>query len=410
MKIALLCTGYSLDPKSPSLSDELAHALVKNGHEVSVFVVNWSKKRLGTPQICKDGSLDVLVVDPIQIRFGPNALKKVVKWLFSSASLLGALARYRRAYQVDVVVGFSPAVSMLLPILLMTMFSRAKSFLVQWDFFPTHHAEIGLLSGRGLIRSLKAIETLLMRRFDVIGCMSPKNVAYLRENYRLAARQKVVQLPIWSSFPKFTPMVRSAVRSRYDLPAELPLLIFGGQMSKGRGIEDILAVAQRAEQTSMYCGFLFVGDGEQVPLIQAAISDGAANVFHLKGVPRDEYLCLLSACDIGIVSTVRGVSVPTFPSKTLDYINVSIPIIAAVERATDYGDFVSESGIGLSVEAGAYDDFIHAIRKIISSSADAPWRQHDTFVHAREAFKAEHVARCLVDYVCPDASTTGSVH
>jgi glycosyltransferase involved in cell wall biosynthesis len=410
MKIALLCTGYSLDPKSPSLPDELAQALVRAGHEVSVFVVNWSRQRLGAPRVHNEGALHVLMVDPIHVPFGPESLRKAAKWLFSSASLLTALRRYRRANQADLVIGFSPAVSMLLPIVVMTGFSRAKSFLVQWDFFPTHHAEIGLLSGRALTRGLKIIESLLMRRFNVIGCMSKKNADYLRANYRLAAHQEVVELPIWSSFPTFTPMDRSRVRQRYELPTDLPLLIFGGQMSKGRGIEDVLAVARCAQQTGLHCGFLFVGDGEQVALIHQAVLDGATNVFHLKGVQRDEYLSLLSACDVGIVSTVRGVSVPTFPSKTLDYINVGIPIIAAVERATDYGEFVSRTGIGLSVEAGAYEDFVHAIREILASGHDSAWNQRDTFMRAREVFKVEHVARRLVDYVYPNASFNRDLH
>src|SRR5207244_1839187 len=101
------------------------------------------------------------------------------------------------------IIGFSPATAMLVPIVGMTMFSHARTFLVQWDFFPHHHAQIGLLNGKLIVNMLKKVETWLMRRFDVIGCMSSNNIEYLRSHYNLARRQRVVELPIWSSFPQF---------------------------------------------------------------------------------------------------------------------------------------------------------------------------------------------------------------
>jgi len=399
MKIVLLCTGYSLDADTPSLSDEMAESLVRKGHEVSVFVVNWSKRPLGKPVSIRNGQLSVYVADPFQLNFGPQLVRKIAKWSLSSMSVLGQLLKFRWANKADVVVGFSPATAMLVPIVAMTALSKARTFLVQWDFFPNHHAQIGLLNGKAMVRVLKRLETWLMRRFEVIGCMSPRNIKYLQGNYDLSSRQKIVEFPIWSSFPQSGRVARDRTREEFGLPAEASILVFGGQLSKGRGIEDILEAATQAAMQGLSCVFLIVGNGEQEGMVKDAIAGGARNVMYMPGVTRKKYLSLLSACDIGIVSTVRGVDVPTFPSKTLDYINIGLPVLASVEEATDFGEFVEGSGIGLAVQAGDAVAFVHAIEQMISTGPAAPWNNAQAFARAREHFQVDRVSDYLLESV-----------
>ncbi|WP_258096365.1 hypothetical protein, partial [Klebsiella pneumoniae] len=127
------------------------------------------------------------------------------------------------------------------------------------------------------------------------GCMSPRNIAYLRDNYDLSPKQKIVELPIWSSFPASPSEARDAARQAFGLPLDANILVFGGQLSKGRGIEDILSAAQAAVERALPCIFLIVGNGEQEGMIKDAISAGAHNVMHMAGLTRQKYLALLSA-------------------------------------------------------------------------------------------------------------------
>ncbi|SOY49475.1 glycosyltransferase family 4 protein [Cupriavidus taiwanensis] len=399
MKIVLLCTLYSLDADTPWLSDEMAEAFARKGHEVSVFVVNWSKRPLGKPIAVRKGKLSVYVADPFSLNFGPPVLRKMAKWALSSMSVMGQLLKYRWNNKADLVVGFSPATAMFVPIIFMTALSRARGFLVQWDFFPDHQAQIGLLNGRTMVRALKRLETWLMRRFDVIGCMSLRNVQYLLDNYNMSATQKIVELPIWSSFPKSERVERNLTRHEFGLPADATILVFGGQLSKGRGIEDILEAASLAARRALSCVFLIVGNGQQEGLIKDAIGAGAFNVMHMPGLTRKKYLSLLAACDIGIVSTVRGVDVPTFPSKTLDYINIGLPVLASVEESTDFGEFVKNSGIGLSVLAGDAGAFVQAVEQMISAGPAAPWNNTQSFARAKERFQVDRVSDALLEFV-----------
>ena len=71
------------------------------------------------------------------------------------------------------------------------------------------------------------------------------------------------------------------------------------------------------------------------------------------GVNRDEYLALVSACDIGMVATVSGVSSFSFPTKTIDYLRAGLRIVAAVEGGSDYLALLSKYSLGEAVD---FDD------------------------------------------------------
>src|SRR5690606_15720497 len=97
--------------------------------------------------------------------------------------------------------------------------------------------------------------------------------------------------------------------------------------------------------------FLVIGDGPLREAVEAARFVNASHLRWLPRVPRNEYLKVLSACDIALVCTVRNVDIPSFPSKTIDYLRVGLPIVAAVEATTDYGDYLASRGVGVAVEA-----------------------------------------------------------
>ncbi len=107
---------------------------------------------------------------------------------------------------------------MYMPVWLLTSGRVGRRFLVQWDFFPDAQVQIGMLRGRLKIKLLRALESYLMRRFDVIGCMSPKNIEYLRNHCAIGPGTQSVHLPLWTSRPAFKRESQAVVRQRYGLP------------------------------------------------------------------------------------------------------------------------------------------------------------------------------------------------
>ena len=64
---------------------------------------------------------------------------------------------------------------------------------------------------------------------------------------------------------------------------------------------------------------------------------------------------------------MAGVDVPTFPSKTLDYLRAGVPVVASVEATTDYGAFVEERGFGVAEVAGDPVRLLGGIARVLES-------------------------------------------
>lgn len=401
MKLVILCTKYSSSKDSPYLTDELADALARHGHQVTVLLADWSDEhRERDVPPTSDGAPRLIISRPVVIRWLPLQLQRTVKWMFSSLRMAAQAFRVLKDVKPDVVVAFSPLVAMYVPVWLLTSSRVGRRFLVQWDFFPDAQVQIGMLRGRLKIKLLKALESYLMRRFDVIGCMSPKNIEYLRNYCAIGSRTQSVHLPLWTSRPSFKRESRTVIRQRYGISPDVHVFVFGGQFVAGRGIDDMLAVAERLDAATDSILFLFIGRGPLAEDINALVRAGNRCVKLLPGVSRSEYLSLLSACDTGVVCTLRDVTVPTFPSKTVDYLLAELPILASVEAATDYGDFITSNGVGVQVLAGDIDGFVTAARKFCHSPNEVKMMASRTKACLDKHFSVDSAALIVLGKGC----------
>lgn len=400
MKILLLCTKFSLVEDDPWLTNELAESLQESGHEVTVVNLDWSATPGGAnAEFATSAGVNVVSLRPILVRSPIAFVSRILKWTLSSIFAYRALRRSLHNKDFDLVIGFSPAVTMALPIFMMTRRTKTKSFLVQWDFFPHHHQQIGLLTSRVSFFFAKKVEEFLMRRFDVIGCMSPANVNYLRTHYLLREDQNVGILPIWGKGSPLPDVERDVTRSRYGLPEFRPIIVFGGQLVRGRGLEDLLAAASLGEERHSPISFLVIGSGPLESLVTAYIKKGHGNLFWIPRVPRQEYLRIIMSCDIGLVCTVRDVDIPSFPSKTIDYLRAGLPIVGAVETATDYGDYLESRGVGVRVEAGRPEELFGAVETLVcSENTMRTMKERGPFAFAEE-FDVDRVAEVLLELI-----------
>ena len=114
---------------------------------------------------------------------------------------------------------------------------------------------------------------------------------------------------------------------------------------------------------------------------------------------REDYLALLCACDLGLIATVPQVDSTSFPTKTIDYLRASLPIVAAVEDASDYPAFLARWNIGISVPAGNAKALYAAILQIM----DDPRMGADFADLARtcleEVFDVRRVAQRILESV-----------
>jgi glycosyltransferase involved in cell wall biosynthesis len=351
MRILMLVTKYSLKEDSPYMTDELASELTRQGHEVRVLWVNWEGCSLVECSAVVPNMPIVTVVPAVLVNYGSLKFRRAIRWILTPFRVAWTARSLQKNYQPDMVVAYSPLTALWLPVWLLTSRLTSRKYLVQWDFFPDAQYQDGALKSKFAARFLKNFETWLINRFDIVGCMSPRNIEYLRGNFPIKNSVKIEHLPLWTSRPSYTFDPRSNVRERYGLPVNKVIFIFGGQFVVGRGLDEVIAAAEICGRMGNEFCMVFAGQGPLQSVIDAAALRDLIDVRVINKLPRTEYLKLLSACDVGIVCTLR-VAVPTFPSKSLDYLQVGLPILASVDQRTDFGDFIESNEIGLQAPAG----------------------------------------------------------
>ena len=365
IRVLIICTRFAKAGESPYLTDELADALSEGGAAVRVAVLDWTATNLKPKYAVRSNGVEAIFVAPFRFSLFGSRIQTALRWMLSSLKATPAVERAFGHQKIDLVIAFSPLVVSGFLIVWAKLRFRCKDFAYITDFFPYHQAAANQVSRDTTSWIGLALETFLMRRFDTIACMSPAGVAFLRDRYRLRAGTDTPVVPLWGSVELAAHEDRAVARRRFDLPLERPIAVFGGQISEGRGIEDMLAAAALAASDPQdRTLFLFVGAGR----LEALVRDcGLANVQLRPPVARDAYLGFIAACDIGLVSTVAGTGVPTFPSKTIDYLRAGLPIVASVETTTDYRAFVTDNGFGVVVDAGNPVALRDAIRDLSAS-------------------------------------------
>lgn len=371
MNILLLCTKFSMDENDPWLTNELAGSLQRAGNKVSVVCLDWSGS-LGSKKstffITSTGT-EVYIEKPVAVFSRFPLLSKLFKWGGSSCVASFLVSKLEKKNNYDLVICFSPLVTMSLPAIWLAGLMKKKSLLIQWDFFPYHQRQIGMMPSGLIFNVARKVEGFLIGRFKYIGCMSPANISYLRSHYPIRQEQTVFTLPIWGAANQLPKSDCSLVRDKYGLPNDQPIIVFGGQLVQGRGIDDILETARLAKVESCSAIFLIIGSGSLECLVDDYISQENSNVVRLAHVPRQEYLEIIAACDLSLVCTVRDVDVPSYPSKTIDYLRVGLPIVASVEKTTDYGEHLAALGVGVYTEAGKPEELLRVIDELLSDPA-----------------------------------------
>lgn len=365
-RVLLISSWFPADAGRRGLMNELADAVVASGSEIDVIALDWRDVDISSEisDVKNRPGLNVYRFQSINFRLFGKAVKLMVKWFASSLKAVVTTIRLLCTKKYDVIISGLPS-AVWAPVLICLLFSRSKKYLIQWDFMPFHHYAIGVIPGGFAYSTLLMLERCLIRGFDVIGCMSEKNVEFLKANYWIGKNQRVEILPIWTEavFPKKE--IRNKIRAKYNLPEKAKIAVFGGTLSKGRGLDDILAAALIAKEKSPDILFLIVGRGPLESELRQKAND-LSNVKIMPAIPRNEYLSLISTCDCGIVATLRDPGVPTFPSKTLDYFRAGIPVVASVEDSTDFGVFLTKHDAGVVVKSGDPQQLAETIIEMFS--------------------------------------------
>lgn len=358
MKVLLLTTKFLHEDGSLWLTSELANTLAESGNSVTVINLQWSKN-FSAPQKNLHENVKLFSIKSINFKF-KNSLSIPLKWILSSIKVFVFII-YRLAFRekFDLLISFSPCTALYAAIPISKLICK-DSCLIYWDFFPIHNQEISGKAPKFSVPTLKYLEERLVSVFDRVGVMSDANLLFFKKYFK-DFRNQLSIIPIWTSYLGDENSTKKSSLASSKLLNEEIVFVFGGQLIEGRGVLELCEAFIAANIENPAIKLIICGSGHLSSQILKYHEKRPNAITLLNHMPREKYLNLLKSSDVGVVATVPGVSIPSFPSKSLDYMASELPILAITEKTSDFGKIIEDNHIGIHCNAGNIAESTDAI-------------------------------------------------
>lgn len=402
MNVLFLTMSSGLrDIEANGIYTDLMRKFRDEGHEV--YIIYPRERKTGLPTEMQAGNhVHTLGVKTLNVG-KTNVIEKGVGQILLEYQFKAALKRYFADVKFDVILYSTP------PITFTKVISYAKkqnpqalSYLLLKDIFPQNAVDLGMLSKKGLkgllYKSFRRKEKELYRISDYIGCMSPANVQYVLKHNPEVDPDKIEVAPNSYDIPKNVRQVDvSEVRTKYGLPTDKPIFIYGGNMGRPQGIP-FLIECMNAVKDRPDCHFVVVGDGTEYPKLDVWVKNvRPKSVSVFRKLPKADYDALASACDVGLIFLDYRFTIPNYPSRLLPYLMERKPIIAATDPNCDTGTLAEENGYGFYSPSNSVSSFVEAVEKMLVS--DIKQMGENGYQYYLNNYTVEHTYQAIVKHL-----------
>ncbi len=363
MRILYVSTVFPQKEQSSTIYTDLAEEMVARGHDVTVLVAEERKKTSRT--VCSNERGCKVIRVKTGNMYDVGILEKGISIVTIEYFLKKALTKYLKKESFDLILFEAPPVTLSGVVKKAKKMYNAPAFLMMKDIFPQNAVDIGLIKkGSFIHRFFLSKEKNLYKIADNIGCMSEGNRQYLEKHSGISTHK----LSVFPNTKKVNPTVEKnlLMRSKYGIPMDKVVFVFGGNMGKPQGMKN-LADAIRIAQDNDIAHFVLVGRGTEREYVKSCLKD-CRNVTIMDNLAREEYEQFVSSCDVGIVSLDHRFTIPNYPSRILSYMEYGMPVLAATDKNTDFRELIEEEAkCGKWCCSETVDEIVESIKEITNN-------------------------------------------
>lgn len=349
--------------------EDLLREFSRNGHHVFVVSPTERRNHEKTHLIKKDNTA-ILKVHTGNIQ-KTNIIEKGISTILLEKQYISATKKYLSNVKFDLVLYSTPPVTLTGMVQYIKKRDGAKTYLLLKDIFPQNAVDLGMMQTKGpkalIYNYFRKKEKKLYALSDRIGCMSQANVDYVLQNNPEIPKEKVEICPnsIEVCDLRLSEQERTAMRSKYGLPPDKKVFVYGGNLGKPQDVPFIINCLKRcAELTDVY--FVIAGNGTDRYLLEKYMEvETPTHVKLFEHLPKEEYDRMIACCDVGLIFLDHRFTIPNFPSRLLSYMQAGLPVLACTDRNTDIGKVIVDGGFGWWCESNNLQDFDKTINKII---------------------------------------------
>ena len=362
MNVLFLMIAYPDVHDNSSMYTDLALEFASRGYYVSVVVANGPHKT----HLNLEGGIKVLRVKTLEL-FNTSFIMKGLANILLPHQVYQGIKQYMNSIHFDAVIVSTPPITYMSTIKKLKEKYSAKVYLILRDIFPQNARDLGIINNPILFRLFRKQEKYIYAISDYIGCMSQGNIAYLIEHNPEVIQSKLHLLPNWKNVMKYN-YPDLSLKQQLGLENKF-IALYGGNFGKPQQIEAILELAKELIYLKDVV-FLLVGDGsEKRRIIDQVSKKGLSNVIIKEPLPRSRYQELVKICDVGLVSLSTNFTIPNIPSRTLSYWEAKIPILASIDKNTDFKTILEDSDSGLWSFTGDTDSYKKNFENLYSNKS-----------------------------------------
>lgn len=369
MNILFLTMSKMLTIEKRGIYTDLMRKFREEGH--NVYIVTPTERRDGRKNcVIEEKGVKILSVRTLNVQ-KTNVIEKGIGQLSIEFLYKRAIKRYFKGVNFDLILYSTPPITFPKVIEYAKKANpEAKTYLLLKDIFPQNAVDMGMLSKGGmkgvLYKYFRAKEKKLYALSDFIGCMSPANVEFVLKHNPEISSDKVEIAPNSIELIETNKSVDKSVLVKYSIHTDKPIFIYGGNLGVPQGIPFLMQCLE-ANADREDCHFVVVGTGTYYQkLADWYVSRRPKAVTVMKGLPKEDYDCLVQACQVGLIFLDYRFTIPNFPSRLLSYLEYKMPVIACTDPNCDTGSIAEANGFGYYAPSNDVNAFTKAVDRMLA--------------------------------------------
>jgi len=354
MKVLMLAQHYIPVLNSAArLFAELADDILARGHTVTVLTTYPTRYlatgHSGTSSERLRRREEIRGVDVVRLKGLPWLPKKVP--LFRAVEQLATAIQYYlaglRIPRHDVVIVYSPPLPLGLAGIWLAHRWEGRLIVNIQDLYPQAAVDIGVLRNPLLLAIARRLErTVHLQSTDIV-VHSGGNRSHVVAHGGSAGHVHVV--PNWIDLERYSPNAERGERFRKKLGLDQAFIVsYGGVIGFFQGSEAILRAATQLASVAPDIQFVMAGGGTAFAELKSVVrKQQLDNVLLLSHLPEEEYVDLLRASDVSLVTLSPTLSTPVVPGKLPCIMGVGCPVVCSTSSRSDARSIVEESHAGI---------------------------------------------------------------
>jgi len=265
-------------------------------------------------------------------------------WNYVTFNFLSVIAGIK-ADRADVILAVNPPITTTFAAWIVSLFHRAPLIVGIQDVWPDCIIQVNKLKNRILIifsRMLEKIQYSIAKKVIVLSMGMKSNL-----ERKGVDSGKIEIIANWADTDLVKPLPKDNDFSRSHELGDKFVVLFAGNHGYIAALDKIILAADILRDTTEIL-FLFVGEGSvKSELMRYADEKGLDNVKFLTTQPEQQWLEMLAAADLTLVSLRVDLAELNVPSKVYTLMSAARPILASVPEDSEVASLVLSAKSGI---------------------------------------------------------------